>query len=57
MLFSGSPESGHTLVVEFLECTAITFGWISLPGGEGKLFQSNLLTTCFSVPWVGRRVG
>ena len=41
MLFSGSPESGHTLVVDFLECTEIAFSRICLPGREGKLFQSN----------------
>ena len=46
-----------TLVAEFLECTEIAFGWICLPRREGKLFQSNCLTTGFSVPWAGTRVG
>ena len=51
MLFSGSPGSGYTLLVDFLESTEITFGQISLQGREGKLFQSNCLTTAFGVPW------
>ena len=46
-----------TLVADFLECTEIAFGQVCLPGREGKLFQSNCLTTGFSVPWEGRRVG
>ena len=57
MLFSGSPESGHTLAMDFLECIAFAFGLICLPGREGKLFQSNCLTIGFSVSWVGRMVG
>ena len=55
-LFSGS-ESGQTLVLGSLECTEIAFGRISLPERDGKLFQSNSLTTGFSAPWAGRRVG
>ena len=57
MMFSGSPESGHTFVADFVECTEIAFGQICFAGREGKLFQSNCLTTGFSVPWAGRRVG
>ena len=38
MSFSGSPESGHTLVTDFLECTEIAFSWICLPGREGRFF-------------------
>ena len=49
--------SGRTLVADFLEFTEIAFGWISLPGREGKLFPSNRLTTGVSVPSAGRRVG
>ena len=56
MLFSGSSESGHTLV-DFLECTEMALSQICLPGKEGKLFQSNCLITGFSAPWTGRRVG
>ena len=41
-MLSGSPESGHTLVVDFLECTEIAFGRICLPRREGKLFQSTI---------------
>ena len=48
MLFSGSSEGGHTLVVDLSECTEIAFGQIFLPGRERKLFQSNCLTTGFS---------
>ena len=39
-MFSGSLESGHTFVVGFLECTEFAS---SLPGREGKSFQSNCL--------------
>ena len=35
----GSPEGRHTLVPSFVEGTEIAFSWISLPWGEGKLFQ------------------
>ena len=38
ILCSGSPESGHTFVVDFLECTEMAFSHISLPEREGKLF-------------------
>ena len=37
MLFSGSPENGHALVADVLECTEIAFGRISLPGREGNV--------------------
>ena len=39
MLFSGSPESGHALVVGFMEQSEIVFGQVCLPGREGKLFH------------------
>ena len=29
-MFSGSPESGHTLVVGFVESSEVTFSWICL---------------------------
>ena len=57
MLFYDYPESGHTLVMDFLECTEIAIGQICFPEREGKLFQSNCLSTGFSVPWVGIREG
>ena len=51
MLFSASPEV-DTLVLSFMEGTEITLSW-----DEGKLFQDNCLTTSFSEPWAGGRVG
>ena len=47
----------NTLVVDFLESTEIAFSQICLAGQEGKLIQSNCLTTAFSVPQAGRRIG
>ena len=46
-----------TLIADFLECTEIAFSRINLPGREYTLFQSNCLTTGFSVPWAGRGIG
>ena len=57
MLFAGSPESGHTFIVDFLKCTDMVFSQIGLPGREGKWFQSNCITIGFGVPRVGRREG
>jgi len=56
ILFSCSPERGHIESCGVLECTEITFGWMCLPGREGKSFQINYHATGFSVPWVGGRV-
>ena len=57
LLFSGSPNSGHTLIADFVECTEIAFGCINLLGREGKLFQSKCFTTRFSILWSRRVVG
>ena len=63
MLFSGSPASGHMLVamrllsLRFWNALRLLSVRFCLPGREGKLFQSNCLTTGFSVSWVGRRGG
>ena len=46
-----------TFFTTFLESTEIAFGKICLPGREAKLFQSNCLTTGFSVPSAGINVG
>ena len=48
MLFSGSPDGRHTLVMSFVEGTEIAFSWNCLPLGKGKLYQENCLTTSFS---------
>ena len=41
MLFSGSPKSGHTLVLGFLECTEITFGlWFPFQEEKASCFKA-----------------
>ena len=57
MLFSDSPEGRYTLVLSFVEGTEITLSWVCFPWDKGKLFQDNCLTTSFSEPWAGGRVG
>ena len=46
-----------TLVADVLESTEIAFSPTCLSGREGKLFGSNCLTTGFSDPWAGKKVG
>ena len=57
ILFSGSPEGRYTLVPSFIKGTETTLSWVCLPWGKGKLFQDNCLTTSFSEPRAGERVG